>query len=118
MSADLKMLAKKNKDTDSEKSLNLSRLSRITDQYKRDFKTDKEWLDYCDWLDRLSKEAMDHFVRGVQIGVELQEGWLVCRGGAYAWNYMHHIFENKYYSKVVGILNTLLEGFKKTGHNW
>lgn len=100
-----------------EKVLTLSRQSKFQDQQKRDFKTDKEWLDYCDWLDTLSKEAMDHFIRGVEIGVELNESWLVSQGCAYAWNYMHHIFENNNHKKVVGTLTTLLNALKKTGHN-
>ena len=107
-----KMNPKKN----NEQATSISRLSKLND-VKRDFKTDSEWLEYTEWLDKLSKEAMDHFIRGVQIGIELNESWLVCQGCAYAWNYMHHIFENKTHNKVVQILTTLLEALKKTGHN-
>lgn len=108
-----KMNPKKNNE---QSSVALSRLSKH-DQVKRDFKTDTEWLEYTEWLENLSKEAMDHFIRGVQIGIELNESWLVCQGCAYAWNYMHHIFENKHHNKVNHILTTLLEALKKTGHD-
>jgi hypothetical protein len=36
---------------------------------KRNFETDKEWLEYCEWLNKLCTNAVDHFLRGIQIGI-------------------------------------------------
>lgn len=84
----------------------------------RNFETDKEWLEYCDWLNRLSKEAIDHFLRGVQIGVQLGESWLVSQGSTYVWNYLHHIFEKrKKFTQVLPFLGDVLDALKKVGHN-
>jgi hypothetical protein len=76
-----------------------------------------EWKEYCDWLSKLSKEAIDHILRGIQIGVQLNESWLVTQGGAYIWNYLHHMFEKKKFNQVVSILTELLDALKKVGHN-
>ena len=83
---------------------------------KRNFSTDKEWLDYCEWLSRLSIEAVHHFSRGVQIGVGLHESYIVCQGSAYAWNYLHHIFDERKYNQVTSILSELFEALKTVGH--
>ena len=123
MTADLRMLMKSKGAgrgaDDSDKSLNVSRQSKSRDElFRRDFKTDGEWLEYGQWLERLSNETMAHFLRGVEIGVELGESWLVSQGCAYAWNYIHHMVEKKSYAKVLSVLSTLLNALKKTGHNW
>lgn len=124
MSADLKMIMKskahinRNDDSSDKSTLNVSRQSKMAAEFRRDFKTDGEWLEYVQWLEKLSKETMEHFLRGVEIGVELGESWLVSQGCAYAWNYIHHMVEKKSYTKVVNVLNTLLNALKKTGHNW
>jgi hypothetical protein len=77
----------------------------------------QEWQEYCDWLLKLSKEAIDHFLRGIIIGVQLNESWVVTQGGAYIWNYLHHLFEKKKYTQAVPILTELLDALKKVGHN-
>ena len=58
--------------------LNVNRTQPETS--RRNFATDKEWLDYCEWLNKLCHRAMKHFLRGVQIGILLNESWLVCQG--------------------------------------
>ncbi len=84
---------------------------------KRNYETDKEWLEYCEWLNKLCTYAVDHFLRGIQIGIQLDESWLVCQGAAYLWNYFHHIFEEKKFNKIVKILNEMFDALKKVGHN-
>ena len=86
-------------------------------QSKRDFASDKEWLAYCDWLNKLSKEAVDHFLRGIQIGVQLNESYLVSQGSTYAWNYLHHIIKQRKQKQVIHILAEVLDALKKVGHN-
>jgi hypothetical protein len=84
---------------------------------KRNYETDKEWLEYCEWLNKHCLNAVDHFLRGIQIGIQLDESWLVCQGAAYLWNYFHHIFEEKKFNKIVKILNEMFDALKKVGHN-
>jgi len=84
---------------------------------KRDFQTDKEWIGYCDWLAKLCKEAVNHFLRGIQIGIQLNESWLVCQGCAYLWNYLNHKFEQKKHKQVIHILLEMYESLRKVGHN-
>jgi hypothetical protein len=80
-------------------------------------KKEKDWSEYTQWLNRLSKEAIQHFLRAIQIGVQLNESWLVCQGAAYTWNYLHHIFEKQKYSQVNHILMEVYEAIKKVGHS-
>ena len=60
---------------------------------------------------------MKHFLRGVQIGILLNESWIVCQGATYAWNYMHHIFDQKKHSQVNSILSELVIALQKVGHD-
>ena len=83
----------------------------------RDFETDKEWLNYCEWINKLSKEAIDHFLRGIQIGVGLNESYLVSQGSTYIWNYLHHVFEQNKHKTVNPILIEVLDALRKVGHN-
>jgi hypothetical protein len=87
------------------------------DTNRRNFNTDKEWLEYCEWLNKLCHSAMKHFLRGIQIGILLNESWIVCQGATYAWNYMHHIFEQKKHSQMNSILNELVIALQKVGHD-
>ena len=87
---------------------------------KRNLATDPEWQLYCEWLTSLSQEALAHFVKGVEIGVELNESWLVCQGAAYAWNYLHNIIEQKKHHKISEVMSSLtfiLESLRKVGHS-
>jgi hypothetical protein len=83
---------------------------------KRNFETDKEWLEYCDWLVKISSKSIEEFLRGISIGTDLQESWLVCQGAAYIWNYVHHIIENKSYKQLVKILEPVYEALKQVGY--
>lgn len=86
-------------------------------QNHRDFNTDPEWLAYCEWLNGLSKQAVDHFLRGIQIGVQLSESWLVSQGSAYLWNYFHHKLEKRSFNQLVSTLTECLDALRKVGHN-
>ena len=83
----------------------------------RNFETDVEWHEYCEWLQSLCEEIIKDFLRGVKIGVLLNEAWIVCQGAVYCWNYFHHIFEQKRHSVVNNTLSELLDGLRKVGHN-
>ena len=87
---------------------------------KRNLATDPEWQLYTEWLTSLSQQVLAHFVKGVEIGVELNESWLVCQGAAYAWNYLHNIIEQKKHhkiSEVMSALTVILDALRKVGHS-
>ncbi|RNA35698.1 cilia- and flagella-associated 46-like, partial [Brachionus plicatilis] len=84
---------------------------------KRDFANDQEWKEYCEWLNRLCKEAVDNFLQGIKIGIELRESWLVCQGSAYLWNYFHHLIEKRQNNHIVSILTEIFDAIKKVGHD-
>jgi hypothetical protein len=86
-------------------------------QKYRNFETDPEWLEYCQWLQSICEEIVKNFLRGVKIGVLLNESWIVCQGSVYCWNYFHHIIEQKRHNVVNNVLTELLDGLRKTGHN-
>lgn len=85
-------------------------------QKQRDFETDTEWHEYCEWSQALCEETIKHFLRGIKIGVSLNESWIVCQGAAYCWNYLHHIFEQHRHSQVNHILTEVLDAIKKVTH--
>lgn len=69
-----------------------------------------------DWIKGLSDQAKDHFLRGLAIGVELDESWIVCSAAAYIWNYTNHILTQGRHREIVPQLTTVLQGLKKVGH--
>lgn len=75
-----------------------------------------DWIDYCDWIVELSEASTKAFLRGMELGVELDEAWLVCSAAAYIWNYNNHILSNNRHREIVPALSTLLGGLKKVGH--
>jgi hypothetical protein len=84
---------------------------------ERNYETDKEWLEYCEWIKKFSKESIDHFLKGIEIGVQLKESWLASQGSSYIWNYLHHIVAQKNFTQILPILTHIFEALKKVGHN-
>lgn len=83
----------------------------------RNYDTDPEWLAYCEWVQALNKQAIDQFLRGIQIGVQLGESWLVSQGSAYVWNYLHYKIEKRQFVQLIPVLGECLDGLRKIGHN-
>ncbi|XP_071090002.1 cilia- and flagella-associated protein 46-like [Haliotis cracherodii] len=77
---------------------------------------DPEWIEYCDWINSLSECATNSFLRGLALGMELDEPWLVCSGAAYVWNYNNHVFTQDRHREVIDTLSTILSGLKAVGH--
>ena len=90
---------------------------KATQTQQRNFDTDVEWNEYCEWLKALCDEAVADFIRGIKIGTQLGESWLVAQGAAYCWNYLHHLFEAKKYSQCNAILTEVFDALKKVGHD-
>lgn len=109
-------------DTAISKHANLDKTKKETNKNRnegRNFDTDPEWQSYCQWLNALSKQVVENFLRGIQIGVHLGESWLVSQGCIYIWNYLHSMIEKKNFGEqrlVVTILAECFEALKKCGH--
>ncbi|XP_065923991.1 cilia- and flagella-associated protein 46 isoform X6 [Magallana gigas] len=78
---------------------------------------DPDWIEYCDWIKSLSADATRSFLRGLELGVELEEPWLVCSAAAYIWNYNNHVLTQRRHREVMDTLTKVVEGIKKVGHD-
>ncbi|CAD5115467.1 DgyrCDS4439 [Dimorphilus gyrociliatus] len=77
---------------------------------------DPHWQTYCDWLDRISEDATKSFLRASEIGVNLNEPWVVCSSSAYLWNYNQHRLSSNKHSELVKVFEVLLNALKSVGH--
>ncbi|XP_052099636.1 cilia- and flagella-associated protein 46-like isoform X4 [Mytilus californianus] len=77
---------------------------------------DPDWLEYCDWIQSLSQDCTKSFLRGLDLGVELEEPWLVCCATAYIWNYNNHVLTQNRHREIMDPLMACFEGLKKVGH--
>ena len=73
-------------------------------------------VDFSEWIDSLSKESIDAFLRAVNLGVELNEAWVVCSSASYIWNYNNHTMTQLRHREMVETLKEVLTGMKKVGH--
>ncbi|XP_056005172.1 cilia- and flagella-associated protein 46-like isoform X7 [Ostrea edulis] len=78
---------------------------------------DPDWIEYCDWIKSLSDDTTHSFLRGLELGVELEEPWLVCSAAAYIWNYNNHVLTQRRHREVMDTLTKVIEGVKKVGHD-
>ena len=69
-----------------------------------------------EWIKSLSDDAVRGFQRAAQIGVELNEPWLVVNAAVYLWNYTNHMLTQERFREVVSIYTPILEALKDTGH--
>ncbi|CAG2203029.1 Cilia- and flagella-associated protein 46 [Mytilus edulis] len=77
---------------------------------------DPDWLEYCDWIKSLSQDGTKSFLRGLDLGVELEEPWLVCCASAYIWNYNNHVLTQNRHREIMDPLMACFDGLKKVGH--
>ena len=73
-------------------------------------------MSLSDWIAELSEASTKAFLRGMELGVELSEAWLVCSAATYIWNYNNHILSSGRHREIVPALTSLLAGLKKVGH--
>ena len=71
---------------------------------------------YSDWIKSLSENSTNSFLRGLDLGVELEEAWLVCCATAYIWNYNNHILTQLRHREILATLTAVFNGLKKVGH--
>ena len=54
-----------------------------------------------------SKQALAGFQRAADLGVALNESWIVCNAGKYVWNYTNHLLSDRKYSMLTPYLQPL-----------
>lgn len=64
----------------------------------------------------MSACAMANFLRGAELGAELQEPWLVVNAAVYMWNYNNHVLATKGQYKLVPTFSQIVELLRQTGH--
>lgn len=69
-----------------------------------------------DWIQELSVYATANFLRGAELGAELQEPWLVVNAAVYLWNYNNHILATRGQYKLVSTFSQIVELLRQTGH--
>lgn len=62
--------------------------------------------------------ATKSFLRGLTLGVVLNESWLVCSGAAYIWNYNTHILKQGRHEEIIPDLLAVLDAIKKVKEKW
>ncbi|KAF5902114.1 cilia- and flagella-associated protein 46 isoform X3, partial [Clarias magur] len=76
---------------------------------------DPQWTLYSEWIQEMSVYATANFLRGAELGAELQEPWLVVNAAVYLWNYNNHILATKGLDKLVPTFSQLIELLRQTG---
>ena len=51
------------------------------------------------------------------LGIELEEPWVVCSGAVYLWNYNQHLIAGDRYKELVPVFERVLFGLQKVGHS-
>jgi len=100
----------------NEKPTNPMKNFQLKKNYSAIETQNQHWNYYCEFIRKSNERATNFFLRGVDIGVQIKQSWMVCSGAAYLWNYNCHLLYEHRYAKLVPTLKYLLKAFKKTGH--
>ncbi|XP_076831437.1 cilia- and flagella-associated protein 46-like [Brachyhypopomus gauderio] len=77
---------------------------------------DPQWTVYRDWIQNMSAYATANFLRGAELGAELQEEWLVANAAVYLWNYNSHVLATGGQRALMPTFCRLVELLRHTGH--
>ncbi|XP_038629303.1 cilia- and flagella-associated protein 46 isoform X2 [Scyliorhinus canicula] len=75
-----------------------------------------EWITYRNWIDSLSSYATTNFMHAAELGVEINEAFIVCNAAIYMWNYNNHLLTAGRYKELVEPFRILVNTLKETGH--
>uniref|UniRef100_A0A4W4GBY6 Uncharacterized protein n=1 Tax=Electrophorus electricus TaxID=8005 RepID=A0A4W4GBY6_ELEEL len=78
---------------------------------------DPQWTvyRYIDWIQNMSAYATANFLRGAELGAELQEEWLVANAAVYLWNYNSHMLATGGQRILMPTFCRLVELLRQTG---
>uniref|UniRef100_H2Y0L3 Uncharacterized protein n=1 Tax=Ciona intestinalis TaxID=7719 RepID=H2Y0L3_CIOIN len=85
-------------------------------EYKKP-EQEPEWAEYTDWIHHLNKQATSAFLRAIELGIELEETWIICSGAAYLWNYSNHLLVASRYTELAPMFQQVLFGMQQIGHS-
>ncbi|XP_036429472.1 LOW QUALITY PROTEIN: cilia- and flagella-associated protein 46 [Colossoma macropomum] len=77
---------------------------------------DPRWALYSDWIRELSAYATANFLRGAELGAEIQESWIMANAAVYLWNYNSHLLAMRGHSTLLATFSRLVELLRQTGH--
>ncbi|XP_022091640.1 cilia- and flagella-associated protein 46-like isoform X3 [Acanthaster planci] len=77
---------------------------------------DPDWITYRDWIKDLSDSITKGFLRASELGVQLNEPWVVCSAATYLWNYNNHLLSGDRHRELVACYGSLLQDLKHVGH--
>ena len=69
-----------------------------------------------EWIKDLSDSITRGFLRASELGVQLNEPWIVCSSATYLWNYNNHLLSSGRHRELIGSFNSLLQDLKQVGH--
>eukprot|EP00057_Strongylocentrotus_purpuratus_P019582 XP_011674056.1 PREDICTED: cilia- and flagella-associated protein 46-like [Strongylocentrotus purpuratus] len=78
---------------------------------------DPDWIDYCDFIKYLTASSTKGFLRAAELGVTLNESWIVCSAASYFWNYTNHVMTENRHRELVTPFTSLLQALKQVGHS-
>eukprot|EP00731_Ephydatia_muelleri_P020306 Em0013g33a len=68
---------------------------------------------YCNWAQGLTNDAQKSFLKTAELGLSLQEPWLVCNAATYLWNHNRHLIEDGKLVDLVVVLRTMASFLKQ-----
>ncbi|XP_041476710.1 cilia- and flagella-associated protein 46-like isoform X5 [Lytechinus variegatus] len=78
---------------------------------------DPDWIDYCEFINDLTASSTKGFLRAAELGVTLNESWIVCSAASYFWNYTNHVMTENRHRELVPSFTSLLQAMKQVGHS-
>nr|XP_055025478.1 cilia- and flagella-associated protein 46 isoform X3 [Misgurnus anguillicaudatus] len=76
---------------------------------------DAHWTLYSDWIKDLSAYATANFLRGAELGAELNEAWLVANVAVKLWSYNRWLLASRGHRLLLPTYSRLLEFHRQTG---
>ena len=73
--------------------------------------------DFSNFIKYLSATATKGFLRAAELGVTLNESWIVCSAASYLWNYTNHVMTENRHRELIAPFNSLLQALKQVGHS-
>ena len=71
---------------------------------------------YSNWIQGLSDSVAKGFLRAAELGVQLNEPWIVCSAATYLWNYNNHLLSSGRHRELTAAFAKLLQALKQVGH--
>ncbi|KAL6101538.1 cfap46 [Pungitius sinensis] len=75
---------------------------------------DPHWGVYRNWIQALSAFATSNFLRAAELGVEMDESWLVANTAIYLWNYSSHLLAAGEYQCLLPTFQSLVAMLRKS----